>query len=390
MVADESRLAADVVFDGRFEGLISANPPRNVPNVQRLEAFCKYSAYDDRCRLIAEDRKTQNDSIGGISVITVRQLIFCLTALFPVFVAATHAQDYPSRPILILCGQPAGSGPDTMIRLYADVIGKNVGQRVVVDNRAGAGGIVAASALTQAQPDGYTLLLALGGMHTIVPAMQRLPFDPIKDFDFITLLYASSGLLLVPAANPAKSFSDFVADLKSKSGGAAYGTPGIGSPAHLMSAMLADRLAIPMTHIPYKGGGQIIVDLIAGRMDFTFISSVQAKPHVQEGTVRALAVGGPKRMDWLPDVPTLADLGLTDVAIQSWFGIAAPKDTPPGVTERIREEFVRASNDPLIIKRAAEDSATIMTGPRQQILDFLAYDYDRLGKAVRGFGIKAD
>jgi hypothetical protein len=143
-----------------------------------------------------------------------------------------------------------------MIRLYADVIGKNVGQRVVVDNRAGAGGIVAASALTQAQPDGYTLLLALGGMHTIVPAMQRLPFDPIKDFDFITLLYASSGLLLVPAANPAKSFSDFVADLKSKSGGAAYGTPGIGSPAHLMSAMLADRLAIPMTHIPYKGGAR--------------------------------------------------------------------------------------------------------------------------------------
>jgi tripartite-type tricarboxylate transporter receptor subunit TctC len=129
------------------------------------------------------------------------------------FGETAHAQDYPSRPILNLCGQPAGSGPDTMIRLYADVIGKNVGQRVVVDNRAGAGGIVAASALTQVQPDGYTLLLALGGMHTIVPAMQRLPFDPIKDFDFITLLYASSGLLLVPAKSPAKSFNDFVADI---------------------------------------------------------------------------------------------------------------------------------------------------------------------------------
>lgn len=157
-----------------------------------------------------------------------------------------------------------------------------------------------------------------------------------------------------------------------------------------MSVMLADRLAIPMTHIPYKGGGQIIVDLIAGRMDFTFVSSVQANPHVQEGTVRALAVGGPKRMDWLPDVPTLADLGLADVAIQSWFGIAAPNDTPAVVTDRIHEEFVKASNDPLIIRRAAEDSATIMTGPRKQMLDLLAYDYDRLGKAVRGFGIKAD
>jgi tripartite-type tricarboxylate transporter receptor subunit TctC len=165
---------------------------------------------------------------------------------------AARAQDYPARPILILCGQPAGSGPDTMIRLYADAIGKNVGQRLVVDNRAGAGGIVAANALTQAQPDGYTLLVALGGMHTIVPALQHLPFDPINDFEFITLLYASSGLLLVPAANPAKSFGEFIAYVKAKPGGASYGTPGLGSPAHLMSATLADRLGVPMTHIPYK------------------------------------------------------------------------------------------------------------------------------------------
>jgi tripartite-type tricarboxylate transporter receptor subunit TctC len=312
------------------------------------------------------------------------------TAALALLAGAARAQDYPARPILILCGQPAGSGPDTMIRLYADAIGKNVGQRLVVDNRAGAGGIVAANALTQAQPDGYTLLVALGGMHTIVPALQHLPFDPINDFEFITLLYASSGLLLVPAASPAKSFGEFIAYVKAKPGGASYGTPGLGSPAHLMSAMLADRLGVPMTHIPYKGGGQIIVDLIAGRMDFTFISSVQAKPHVQEGTVRALAVGGPRRMDWLSDVPTLADVGLADVAIQSWFGVAAPKATPAAVTARIRDEFIKASDDPMIIKRAADDSVTIMTGSKQEILQLLAYDYDRLGKAVRGFGIKGD
>jgi tripartite-type tricarboxylate transporter receptor subunit TctC len=277
-----------------------------------------------------------------------------------------------------------------MIRLYADVIGKSLGQRIVVDNRAGAGGIVAANALTQAQPDGYTLLVVLGGMHTIVPALQNLPFDPISDFEFITLLYASSGLLLVPAASPAKSFGEFVAYVRSKPGGTSYGTPGLGSPAHLMSAMLADRLGVPMTPIPYKGGGQIIVDLVASRMDFAFLSSVQAKPHVQEGMVRALAVGGPQRLDWLPGVPTLADAGLSDVAIQSWFGVAAPKGTPATVTARIREEFIKASSDPQIVKRAAEDNVTIMTGTKQEILRLLAYDYDRLGKAVRGFGIKGD
>jgi tripartite-type tricarboxylate transporter receptor subunit TctC len=117
---------------------------------------------------------------------------------------------------------------------------------------------------------------------------------------------------------------------------------------------------------------------------------VQAKPHVQEGTVRALAVGGPRRMDWLSDVPTLADVGLADVAIQSWFGVAAPKATPAAVTARIRDEFIKASDDPMIIKRAADDSVTIMTGSKQEILQLLAYDYDRLGKAVRGFGIKGD
>ena len=317
-----------------------------------------------------------------------RRAVVCAAAALVLLPKTAHAQDYPARPILILCGQPPGSGPDTMIRLYADVIGKSLGQRIVVDNRAGAGGIVAANALTQAQPDGYTLLVVLGGMHTIIPALQNLPFDPISDFEFITLLYASSGLLLVPAASPAKSFGEFVDYVRSKSGGTSYGTPGLGSPAHLMSALLADRVGVPMTHIPYKGGGQIIVDLVAGRMDFAFISSVQAKPHVQEGMVRALAVGGPQRLDWLPGVPTLADAGLPDVAIQSWFGVAAPKGTPATVTARIREEFIKASSDPQIVKRAAEDNVTIMTGTKQEILRLLAYDYDRLGKAVRGFGIK--
>src|SRR5262249_42159258 len=230
----------------------------------------------------------------------------------------------------------------------------------------------------------------LGGMHTIIPALQNLPCDPISDCEFITLLYASSGLLLVPTASPAKSFSEFVDYVRSKPGGTSYGTPGLGSPAHLMSALLAGRLGGPMTHIPHQGGGPNIFDLVAGRMDFAFISSVQAKPHVQEGMVRALAVGGPQRLDWLPGVPTLADAGLPDVAIQSWFGVAAPKGTAVTVTARIREEFIKASSDPRIIKRAADDNVTIMTGPKQEIVRLLAYDYDRLGKAVRGLGIKAD
>jgi tripartite-type tricarboxylate transporter receptor subunit TctC len=311
-----------------------------------------------------------------------------VTALFSQLPA--QAQDFPTRPIVVLIGQPAASGPDIMMRLYGEVIGKSVGQRIVIDNRTGAGGIVAATALVQAPPDGHTLLIALGGMHTIIPAMQKMPFDPINDFNFITLFYSSSGLLLVPAASPAKTFADLAAHLKSKPNGGSYATPGIGSPAHLMSALLQEKLGVPMTHIPYRGGGQVIMDLLADRFDFTFVSSVQSKPHILDGKVRALAVGGPRRIDWLPDVPTLAELGYGDVTLESWFGIAAPKATPKPITDKIHNEFLKASQDPFIIKRAAEEGATIRTGPTEEFTKLLMADYERLGAAVRRFGIRAD
>jgi tripartite-type tricarboxylate transporter receptor subunit TctC len=325
-----------------------------------------------------------------VKILRRRFSALLVPALLLFGMVAAPAQTYPSKPITILCGQPPGSGPDVMARLYGDVISRSFGQRIVVDNRVGAGGVVAAQTLTQSAPDGYTLLLVLGGMHTIVPAMQSLAFDPLKDFEFITLLYESNGLLLVPASSPAKSVSDVIAASKAKPGGASFGSPGVGSPAHLMGALLSEKAGSPMTHVAYRGGGPLFTDLLAGRLDFAFISPVQAKPQVEAGAVRALAVAGDRRIKWLPDVPTLGEAGFGEVAVPSWFGIAAPKGTPKAIVDRIHQEFLKASQDPLVIKRADEESVAILTGPTEEITKILAYDYERLGRVVKAFGIKAE
>lgn len=304
--------------------------------------------------------------------------------------ASALAQSYPSKPITILCGQPAGSGPDIMTRVFAEVMSQNMGQRVLVSNRAGSGGLIAAQAAAQAAPDGYTLLLVLSGAHTAVPAMQKVPYDPVKDFEFISMLYASSGVLMVNANNPAKTLAELIANARKSDDGLKFGSPAIGSPAHLMAALFGEALKIPVTNVGYRGGGQILTDLIGGLLDFTFTSSVQALPQIKQGQVRPLAVAGPVRLKQLPDTPTLAESGLRHVAIESWFGMAAPKGTPKEIIDRLNAELVKAAKDPAIIRRAEEDSVALRIGPPAEIMKVLLDEADRLGGAVKRLNIKPE
>ncbi|MGZ5835471.1 MAG: Bug family tripartite tricarboxylate transporter substrate binding protein, partial [Xanthobacteraceae bacterium] len=271
-----------------------------------------------------------------------------------------------------------------------EVMGRNMGQRVLVVNQPGAGGTLAANTVAKAAPDGYTLLLVLGAMHTIVPAMQQLPFDPVKDFSFISLLYVSSGVLLVPPSSPAKDFGELAALLKKKGADASYGSPAIGSPGHLQGALLAEKLGVPAKNVSYRGGSQLMMDLTGGLLDFAFLSTVQSLAPIAQNQVRALAVGTAKRVTALPDIPTLAELGLGDVAVDSWFGIGGPKGTPPDIVEKINAELRAAAKDPVIIKRAEADDAGIITGTPDEAMKLLLYDYDRLGVAVRRLGIKSE
>jgi tripartite-type tricarboxylate transporter receptor subunit TctC len=313
-----------------------------------------------------------------------------IAALICACAAGAMAQTYPSKPVTIVCGQPAGSGPDIMSRIFAEAMSQSTGQRFVVANRTGSGGIIAAHAVAQAAPDGYTLLLVLSGTHTSVPAMQSMPFDPVKDFEFISLLYSSPGVMLISAKNPAKSLAEYLAYARGKPGGVNYGSPAIGSPAHLMGALLSESTRVPMTHVPYRGGAQIMLEVIGGLLDLTFTSSVQALPQIAQGQLRPLAVAGTARLKQLPDVPTLQELGYGSASVESWFGIAAPKGTPGDILARIGAEVMKAGRDPAIVKRAEQDGVTLRAGPREEIQKWLLNDYERLGQAVRRLHIKAE
>jgi tripartite-type tricarboxylate transporter receptor subunit TctC len=319
--------------------------------------------------------------------------VLAVTAACALVVGATRApaQNYPAaKPITIVCAQPPGSGPDTMLRLFADAMGRSMNQRILVVNQPGAGGMLAANTVAQAAPDGYTLLLVLGGMHTIAAAMQKMPFDPLNDFTFISLLYSSSGVLLVPPQSPAKDFAGLIALLKQKDGGATYGSPALGSPAHLQGALLAEKAGTATKHVAYRGGSQLMLDLTGGLIDFAFLSTVQSIAPVSQNQARALAVGTDARIKAMPDVPTLRELGYGEVAIDSWFGIGGPKGLPPEIAARINAELIAAAKDAAVQKRAQADDVILLPGPQAEIMKLLADDAARLGGAVTRLGIKAE
>ncbi len=324
---------------------------------------------------------------------SLRGLVFAvaLTAATMLSVVTdAQAQAYPSKPITIICAQPPGSGPDTMLRLFADVMSRNMGQRVLVVNQPGAAGVLAANTAAKAAPDGYTLLLVLGAVHTIVPAMQTMPLDPVKDFTFISLMYVSSGVLLVPPQSPARNFDELAALLKQKGPDALYGSPAIGSPGHLQGGLLAEKLGVAAKHVAYRGGSDLMRDLIGGLVHFAFLSTIQSVAPIAQNQARGIAVATETRISTLPDVPTLKELGYGDVAVDSWFGIGGPKGLPPDVVARIGAELAAAAKDPAIMKRAEADHVALIPGSQDAFMKLLLSDYERLGAGVRRLGIKAD
>jgi tripartite-type tricarboxylate transporter receptor subunit TctC len=319
--------------------------------------------------------------------------LLSVAALMVIAVQPTPANSqtaYPSKAITILCSQPPGSGPDTMLRRFADIMGHEFGQAVVVQNQPGAGGALAAQTVARAAPDGYTLLLVLGAAHTILPAMQTLPYDPIADFTFISLLYVSSGVLLVPPDSPARNFAELKEALQKKGSRATYGSPAIGSPGHLQGALLAEKLGIKAQHVAYRGGSDLMRDLAGGLIDFAFLSTVQSIAPVSQNQARGIAVATDSRIKALPDLPTLKELGYGDVAVDSWFGIGGPKGLPPEVIRKIRAALISAAGNSAIAPRAEAEQVALIPGPEEQFQKLLAYDYERLGVAVRRLGIKPE
>jgi tripartite-type tricarboxylate transporter receptor subunit TctC len=301
---------------------------------------------------------------------------------------AAQAQDFPNRPITIVVGLAPGGITDVTARLYAEAITKNIGQRVLVENRQGAGGAVAAATVQTATPDGYTLLVFSGSQHAAVPAVQSAPYEPVKGFQPVTLLFDLAAFVTVPADSPANTVKDLLAIGKSKPGGLLFGSPGVGTPSHLLAAKISSVTNTPMQYVHYRGGAPMMADLVTGRVDFALASYTVAKGFFVENKMKALAVDADKRLNVLPDVPTMAEAGLGNVKVASWFALAAPAGTPVKVVQKMHAEIVKATKDPELQRRMAENGTPIHTTTPEQMGKLLADEVATTKQLVDSLGLR--
>lgn len=274
--------------------------------------------------------------------------------------AAQAADAYPNRPIRLIVPFAAGGTTDIVARVVAEGLGRELGQAVVVENRGGGGGSIGADALARSTPDGYTLGVATVSTMATNPATNpKTPYNPLKDFAPITNMVNVPNVLTVNPAVPAKSVAEFVALLKANPGKYSYASSGAGGIGHLDGELFKSLTQTDMVHVPYRGSGPALNDVIAGQVNAQFDNLPSSMPHIQAGKLRALAIAAPKRLPALPDVPTFAEGGLPEMDNMAWYGLVAPAGTPQAVIDRIHDATVKALKDPKIAQRLADGGSLV-------------------------------
>ncbi|MBC7781491.1 MAG: tripartite tricarboxylate transporter substrate binding protein [Proteobacteria bacterium] len=299
-----------------------------------------------------------------------------------------HAQPYPAKPIRFIINSAPGGAPDIIGRTVAHRLSEQIGQQVIVDNRAGASGIIATELVAKAAPDGYTLLLGATTIFAMLPGMKsKLPYDVERDFAPVSLLASAANVVVINAALPAKTIPELIALGKAKT--LHYASAGAGTPAHLAGEMLNLLGGTKMVHVPYKGAGPALTDVIAGQVQLIITSPIAAGPHVQGGRVRLLASTGAKRDPALPDLPTVAET-IPGYEITQWWGVAAPAKTARPIVERLHVELVKSLQHPDLRERLSGQGAVLVGSTPAEFAAFIASERQRLGKIIRQAGITLD
>jgi 2-methylaconitate cis-trans-isomerase PrpF/tripartite-type tricarboxylate transporter receptor subunit TctC len=296
----------------------------------------------------------------------VNRLIAPLVAATVAGAAPAHAQTFPSKTITIVVPTAAGGGNDAMARTIAQKLGPLLGQTIIIDNRAGANGSIASEHVARATPDGHTLMFGYIATHAMNPALQKLRYDPVADFEPIGLVGYSPTLMVANAATPIKDVKDLVAQLKAKPDKYTYASAGNGTAPHYAAELFKLNAGVVMLGVPYKGSAPAVSDTIGGQTQIMFPSFFTALPHVKSGKLKALAVAGPKRSALLPDVPTLKEAGVEGVDVQQWYGFFAPAKTPKAVIDQLNKALNQVLNDKEIVKRIEDHGADVETSTPEQ------------------------
>ena len=317
--------------------------------------------------------------------------LFLSTATMLAAATAAAQPNFPSRPVTLTVGFAPGGGTDTAARIVAKKLSENIGQSVVVENKAGAGGNIAAQHVATAAPDGYTIHLTSVGPMSVAPAMQKnLPYDPKRDIAPITMGVVFPNAIVVHPGVPAKTLAEYVALAKLKPGDMNYASSGVGGAGHLTGELFKQRAGIDLVHIPYKGGGPAMTDLLGGRVTmYPGVPSTVA-PHVESGKLRVLATTGAKRSRFMPNVPTIAESGYPGFEATNWYAFVASSKVPKDILDYWNRELVKVLNDPAVSADLAKHGLEPMPGTREELARYIDKETETWGKVVRDAKITAE
>jgi tripartite-type tricarboxylate transporter receptor subunit TctC len=321
-------------------------------------------------------------SVWGVS--TAAAVLLLSTSAIP-------AADYPTRPVRFVLGFAPGGASDTMARTIATRLSENLGQPVVIDNRPGAGGNIAAEIVARSAANGYTMLLGNNGILAVnVSLYPKLGFDPVKDFAPVVLIASQPNILVVHPAVTAGSVKDLVALAKSKPGQLNYASPGNGTTGHLAGELFKRMVGVEYTIIPFKGGGPAALAMLSGECQFTFATALSVQPHIKAGKLRALAVTTAKRSASFPGLPTVAEAGVPGFDAITWHGIVVPAGTPKPVIARLNSEFNKLLQTADMRERLMALGSDIIGGEPKQLTDYMRVEIPRWAKVIKESGARAD
>lgn len=317
--------------------------------------------------------------------LTLASLVLSLSA-----VGSALAQSYPDKPIRLVVPYPPGASTDAVGRIVGQKLSANIGQTVIVDNRAGASGNIGTEFVSRSAPDGYTFVMGTDATHASNSFLTANPtFDPIKDFTPLAIVAMNPIALVVHPSVPAKDLNELVAWLKANPGKGGFGSSGTGSPHHLAGELLKARTGAPLMHVPYRGGGPALNDLMGGQISLLFASAITVVPHIQSGKVKAIALTSAKRSGILPNVPTMGE-SLDGFEMPSWLAFFGPAKMPDAVTRRLSDELVKVLSDPDVRARLTAAGMDVVAGGQAELTELQRREHQNRGKLIRDANIKGE